>query len=160
MFNHLLSCLCLADLLLLSGILLEAPLALGLQVISQDCSSTQMMRKYSVQDVQTDSSRIEFDLLLFQIPLLYTIWPVLHSLYHTSLTITIFCTLAITTERYQVTTVYFGQCVLRNAYSRPCATPPITGRDSCPWDRASSSLCTCFLSSSPLSSSTFLKLYL
>ena len=33
--------------------------------------------------------------------LLYSIWPVLHSLYHTTLTITIFCTLAITTERYQ-----------------------------------------------------------
>jgi hypothetical protein len=65
-FNHLLSCLCLADLLLLSGILLEAPLALG-----------------------------------YQVKLLYSIWPVLHSLYHTTLTITIFCTLAITTERYQ-----------------------------------------------------------
>ena len=31
-FNHLLTFLCMADLLLLSGILLEAPVALGLQV--------------------------------------------------------------------------------------------------------------------------------
>ena len=56
---------------------------------------------YSARNIKK-KKKIIYTFVPVQIPLLVDIWPVLNALYHTSLTSTIFCTLAITTERYQV----------------------------------------------------------